>query len=107
MLEHIAQSMSAKSGGGALYFRNRIRDAIASKDVELEEHTVGYQNNEYLATRLTVYPFLEDQHLGADDVLRQARINIDLSDDVPGGVISVNVSARKDDQVFERSLSLM
>jgi len=107
MLEHIAQSMSTKSGGGALYFRNRIRDALASPDVQLLEHKASYQDEEYTATRLILHPFAGDQHLEEDDVLRQAVISIELSDGVPGGVISVAVSARQDNQVFERSLSLM
>lgn len=107
MLEHIAQSMSAKSGGGTLYFRNRIRDALASEDVRLEKQKTSYQNKEIAATVLSIYPFLEDQHLAADEVLRQARINIRLSDDVPGGVLGVSVSARKDGELFARSLTLM
>lgn len=107
MLEHIAQSMSARSGGGALYFRNRIRDALASEDVELQKKNTRYNNTDILATVLTFYPFVEDQHLAADDILRQASIDIELSDDIPGGVVSVAVTARNDDQVFERLLSLM
>ena len=107
MLEHIAQSMSARSGGGALYFRNRIRDAIASENVELQEKSTSYNNGDILATVLTIHPFVKDQHLAADDLLRQASIDIELSDDIPGGVVSVAVTARQNDEVFERLLSLM
>ncbi len=107
MLEHIAQSMSARSGGGALYFRNRIRDALASEDVQMQEKNTQYNNTDILATVLTIHPFTEDQHLAADDVLRQASIDIELSDDIPGGVVSVAVTARKNDQIFERLLTLM
>ena len=107
MLEHIAQSMSARSGGGALYFRNRIRDAIASENVDLQEKSTSYNNSDILATVLTIHPFMKDQHLAADDILRQASIDIELSDDIPGGVVSVAVTARQNDEVFERLLSLM
>lgn len=107
MLEHIAQSMSARSGGGALYFRNRIRDALASENVKLQKQNTSYNNTDILATVLTFHPFMDDQHLAEDDILRQVSIDIELSDDIPGGVVSIAASARKNDQVFERLLSLM
>ncbi len=107
MLEHIAQTMSSQSGGGALYFRNRIRDSLAGSDVALEAHTMKYADKEYSGTRLTFYPFLNDEYLGTDNVLRQSRFSIELSDEIPGGVFSVQVSATRNSDVFERSLSLM
>lgn len=107
MLEHIAQTMSSQSGGGALYFRNRIRDSLASDDVVLEPHKIRYANKEYSGTKLTFHPFLNDQYLSIDNVLRQTRFSIELSDEIPGGVFSVQVSATSNSDVFERSLSLM
>jgi len=106
MLEHIAQSISSQTGGGALYFRNRIRDALASEDVELEEQIITYNDNEYTATRITFYPFVNDEHIGADELVRQSRFSIALSDDVPGGVFSVEATASRDAQIFQRTLSL-
>lgn len=107
MLEHIAQSISSQTGGGALYFRNRIRDALASENVELEEHKIQYNDNEVDGTRITFYPFVSDEYLAANELIRQARFRIFLSDDVPGGVYSVQVKANHDTQVFERTLSLI
>ncbi|MFK7996864.1 MAG: hypothetical protein AB8B87_22190 [Granulosicoccus sp.] len=107
MLEHIAQSISSETGGGALYFRNRIRDALASSDVEMEERKINYNDNEVIATRITFYPFINDQHIGSNELVRESRFSIDLSDDIPGGVLSVEVKASRDAQVFERTLSLM
>lgn len=107
MLEHIAQSMSSQSGGGALYFRNRIRDALASQDVQLEDGISRYQDSDYKSTTITFYPFVEDQYLAKDDVIRQSRFSILLSDDIPGAVLQVQVSAEDDSQVFERTLSLL
>ena len=107
MLEHIAQSMSARSGGGALYFRNRIRDALASEELELTENSTRYNNADISTTLVTIHPFAKDQHLAADDVLREASIDIELSDDIPGGVVSVAVNARKNEEIFARRLSLM
>lgn len=107
MLEHIAQTMSAQSGGGALYFRNRIRDSLAGSDVVLESHNIRYADKEYSGTRITFHPFLNDEYLGIDNVLRQSRFSIELSDEIPGGVFSVQVLATGNSDVFERSLSLM
>lgn len=106
MLEHVAQNMSEQSGGGALYFRNRIRDSLASKEVELRQEPVSVAGKEYAATSLTFYPFSNDKYLSGNELMKTAKFSIELSDDVPGGVISVQVSAKTDDEVFERSLSL-
>lgn len=107
MLEHIAQSVSAHSGGGALYVRNRIRDALASEKVMVETQQLRYNDRDVVATRITFQPFTDDVHLSGDQLMRQSTFNIDLSDDVPGGVIQVKVTARHDEQVFERTLSLI
>lgn len=107
MLEHIAQSISSQTGGGALYFRNRIRDAIASEDVEVEERKISYKDSEFDATRITFYPFTNDQYIGSNELMSVSRFSIDLSDDVPGGVFMVQVKASHDAQVFERTLTLL
>lgn len=106
MLEHIAQSISTQTGGGALYFRNRIRDALASEDVELEQRKIRYNDRELAATRITFYPFTRDQYIGSNELMSQSRFSIDLSDGVPGGVFMVQVKASHETQVFERTLSL-
>jgi len=106
MLEHIAQSISSQTGGGALYFRNRIRDALASENVELVKQTISYNDSELDATRLTFSPFTSDQYLGGNELMRQTQFNIDLSDDVPGGVFRIQAASSHDDQRFERTLSL-
>ena len=106
MLEHVAQSISAQTGGGALYFRNRIRDALASDDIELKKQTVEYHDNDVETTRITFYPFSSDERLASNELMRDTRFSISLSDDVPGGVYSVEVKASHDAQLFEKTLSL-
>lgn len=106
MLEHIAQSISSQTGGGALYFRNRIRDALASEDVQLEEQTITYLDDEFTATRITFYPFVDDDHIAENALVRQSQFSIDLSDDIPGGVYRIVAIASRDAEVFERTLSL-
>ncbi|MBX2879282.1 MAG: hypothetical protein KTR32_05080 [Granulosicoccus sp.] len=105
MLEHIALSMSAQTSGGALYFRNRIRDALASKDIELNDSVFVYGGDNVDSKIMTFSPFTNDQFLGAYPVLKTTQFTIHLSDDVPGGLISIDVSASEGDQRFERHLT--
>lgn len=106
MLEHIAQNLSEQTGGGALYFRNRIRDALASEQVVLSKASIEYANKQLSSTVLTFSPFKADEYLGTHPIFRESEFTIQLSDDAPGGVISVQVSARAGDEVYERHLSL-
>lgn len=106
MLEHVAQSMSAQTGGGTLYFRNRIRDALASEDVALSEGKAEYASVEHTTTTLTFFPFKSDEYLGAYPVFKESKFTIQISDDIPGGVYSIQVSASTGDEMFERNLSL-
>lgn len=106
MLEHIAQNMSSHSGGGALYFRNRIRDALASEEIELQSRTASYNDIEYETTLITFYPFINDDRLRDDDIIRESRFSIELSDDIPGSVLNVTVLAKRETGLFERTLSL-
>ncbi|MFK7893202.1 MAG: hypothetical protein AB8B63_20475, partial [Granulosicoccus sp.] len=101
MLEHIAQSMSKETGGGALYFRNRIRDSLASDAVEMQEYEMEYQDQKVPATVLTFYPFKQDQYLNESPEMKEARFQIELSDDVPGGLYRVEVSTQGEDKLFE------
>jgi hypothetical protein len=106
MLEHVAQSLSTQTGGGALYFRNRIRDALASEDVELVEQVATYNDQEIDSVVMTFYPFTNDQYLGDNTLLKQARFTIRLSNEIPGGLVSVDVSAQEGDKAFKRNLSI-
>lgn len=106
MLEHIAQSMSAQTGGGALYFRNRIRDALASSEVTISESKTTYDSEEHKATTLTFFPFKSDEYLGTHPVFKESKFTIQISDDIPGGVVGVVVSASDGDEMFERNLQL-
>lgn len=106
MLEHVAQSLGSKTGGGVLYFRNRIRDALASEAVKLDNATSAFQDEQVATTTLTFQPFVDDAYLQSDPMLREAEFTIQLSDEVPAGVLSIGVKATSDDQRFERQLAL-
>jgi len=106
MLERVAQDLGQKTGGGVLYFRNRIRDSLASADVKLDNESLNFNNEPIEATTLTFFPFSNDAYLGSEPLLREARFTMSFSDDVPGSVVSIQILAESDDERFLRSLNI-
>jgi hypothetical protein len=105
MLEHIAQSFGRETGGGALYFRNRIRDGLAKKSTQIEQITVGYSDTTIGATRVLFSPFAGDVYLVEKPEYTQANFTITLSEDVPGGVVGIAVkSSQNDITYFKREI---
>jgi len=89
MLEHVAQTLSAETGGGALYFRNRIRDAMAHADTQVIEGSSLYIDEEISVSSVQFSPFRNDAFLGNRPGYGDALFEIILSDAVPGGVLSI------------------
>lgn len=106
MLERVAQDMGEETGGGVLYFRNRIRDSLASDSVELSTSTASFNEKSITSTTLTFLPFLNDSYLGSAPLLRETVFTIQLSSDVPAGVVDVHVLAQSDQERFLRHLEL-
>ncbi len=105
MLEHIAQSFGRETGGGVLYFRNRIRDALAKENTQIEQISVNYSDRTIDATRVFFSPFVDDSYLAEMPEYTRATFSIILSDDVPGGVFSVAVKSSQDGVTgFEREI---
>jgi len=105
MLEHIAQRFGRETGGGVLYFRNRIRDALANKNNRIEPVEIAYHDNTIEALRLVFSPFTGDVYLAERPEYTSAVFSITVSDGVPGGVVSVAVLSRHDDIFyFEREI---
>lgn len=108
MLEHMVQNISAETGGGALYFRNRIRDALASDDVKVDNQTLSVNNEEVDATVLQFQPFRYEDRLGPDSIYGDAVFTITLSDNVPGGIVGVGISAAPERQSsFNQQIKLI
>lgn len=105
MLEHIAQSFGRETGGGVLYFRNRIRDALAEESIRAEPVTVAYHDEAVEALRIVFSPFIGDVYLAEKPEYTSAAFSITLSDSVPGGVFRVAVLSRQNDVFyFEREI---
>ncbi len=107
MLEHIAQYMGNETGGGALYFRNRIRDSLASAATVIEQTRLPFNGKEIQATVLTLSPFIGDAYLLEQPRFTQAVISITLSDAVPGSVVDIGVKSEyKGEFFYQHILSL-
>jgi len=105
MLEHIAQSFGRETGGGVLYFRNRIRDALAKDSTRVEQMTVAYHQQTIEASRVLFSPFSGDAYLAEKPAYTNAAFSITLSGKVPGGVVRVAVLSRHNDVFyFEREI---
>ena len=84
-------TISEATGGGRIYIRNRIKDALAGPG-EVAEVTVPWEGEEVAATRVTLTPFADDsnrQQLGAyADLQLQATV----SEEVPGWYHSLSAT---------------
>ena len=99
MLEHVAQSLGAQSGGGALYFRNRIRDAFAGEDVAIEREEIEHAGERVASTSLSFAPFVADPYLGELPGFGGATFRIVLSEAAPGGVLGIEARSAEADDV--------
>jgi hypothetical protein len=87
-LEHDVQEMSAATGGSALYFRNRIRNAFLVS-AETESVTFEFDGRGLSGTRVVVSPFMKDPHLIPFPGLEQKSYEFLLSPEIPGGVYRI------------------
>jgi hypothetical protein len=89
-LEHDVAGLSSQTGGSALYFRNRIRDAFVDR-ATAEEVTVPYGDKEVPATHVKLQPFLQDPLRERFEKFAEKTYEFYLAPDVPGGVYSIRV----------------
>ena len=107
MLEHVVQEIGKETGGGALYFRNRIRHVLASDKVNVENKALSVNDKNIDTTVLSFKPFEKDENLAADSIYQHAVFSITLSDTVPGGIVGIGVNARADGQPdFSRQITI-
>lgn len=107
MLEHIAQTLGDETGGGVLYFRNRIRDGLAAESVSIAESEIEVGATKVAATQVNFSPFENDPYLMEMPRYSQSNFTISLSEDVPGGVVGIRVISQQGDVThFQRDLTL-
>jgi len=96
MLEHLAQTMGRETGGGALYFRNRIRDSLASDEVSIANGMADSEGTPYAYkaySEFTLQPFKGDPFLAERVEYNEATITLRFSDEVPGKLVFVRLES--------------
>ena len=91
-LERFAQDFAIAGGGGALYFRNRMRDALADAP-SAEPAELDWAGDTVAGTRIEFVPFANDPYVGSRPGFAGATVRLELSDAVPGGVLSAAVES--------------
>lgn len=81
MLEHLAQTMGQQTGGGALYFRNRIKDKLADDSLKIVKN-----DNK---SEFSFSPFKNDPYVADRIDITESVITIAFSSDVPGQLLSI------------------
>lgn len=89
-LEHDVIGLSQQTGGSALYFRNRVRDALLDR-ATTEATTVAFGGRDIAATRITLQPFLQDPYRSRFEKFAEKTYEFLLAPEVPGGVYSMRV----------------
>jgi len=107
MLERIAREIGEDTGGGVLYFRNRIRDGLAGDNVRIEKRTMSVNDNDVDATVLQFQPFENDQRIEPDSIFSEATFTITLSNTVPGSIVEVGINTpSQGPSAFSRQLTI-
>lgn len=91
-LEHDVQEMSETTGGSALYFRNRLRNAFLER-AEAESVQFDFDGRSLAGTRVVVSPFVKDPHLATFPAIEQKSYEFLLSPEIPGGIYRIRTIA--------------
>lgn len=83
-LERDVREMKRLTGGSDLYFRNRIRHALARPDTQVAPTTIEWRGRTVPATEVIIHPFVADALIDRYRQFEQKEYRITLSDAVPG-----------------------
>jgi hypothetical protein len=87
-LERDIREMQRLTKGQPNYFRKRIRMAVY-QGATMNETSVGYLGHSVAARQITVAPYVDDPLRARFETLAEKRYVFTLSDQVPGGVVSI------------------
>lgn len=88
-LESLTRDISAATGGGVFYIRNRLKDALLAP-VSIEEVAAPLPGGEAAARRITLAPFTEDPNAVRLGVFAGLRIAVTVSESAPGYYVSLD-----------------
>lgn len=90
-LEWDVRGMQKATGGAALYFRNRIRNAFAN-GAEIGKVSVTVAGRPATATAIVLRPYRDDPDIARYAAFRDKSYRFVLSDEVPGMVYEISTS---------------
>lgn len=105
-LETDAAAMQKLTGGNARYFKNRIRAAFRD-EARVEPVTETVDGRTVAAEKITLEPFVDDAHKGELGAFAAKRYEFVVSEDVPGGLISLKTTTagpKPGDVYFEEEI---
>lgn len=85
--ERDARDMQRLTGGNALFFRSRIRHAIAATDIK--ESSFEFDDKIYQSKEIIFRPFTETKLKNRVSRYQQKKFTVILSDDIPGGIFKI------------------
>lgn len=105
MLEDVSRYLGNDTGGGVVYFRNRIRDAMATEAASVEQTKITFGGKAIDGHRIDISPFSGDTYLTRWPELLDTTITIELSDSIPGSLVRIDVASAPDGELsFKRQL---
>jgi len=78
---------------------------MADEAIEVLHSTTNWKGNEIEVKAIEFSPFVDDAYLGGKPEYRNTQITMQFSQEVPGGVLALEVDAKNDGQTtFNRRL---
>ena len=96
ILERDVSEMRRLTQGGMIYFRNRIRYALAGKAV-VESVSIEVDGKKATAQQVTIKPYIGDPMIQRFPMFENKEYKLIISDEVPGGVYEVSTMVPKKD----------
>lgn len=93
-LERDIAQMKRFTGGSTVYFRKRIRLALAQRDVKVDQVNVKFENRQIPASRIVIQPYINDPMKARIGKYAAKRYVFVVSPDVPGGIYQVYTSEK-------------
>ncbi len=94
MFEHVARSLGEQTGGGTLYFRNRIRDSLAQPQIGIEQADVEFGRQTVATRQFEIKPFEGDSYLKGFPAIAASTFRLTFSDQVPGGLVGIEAGSQ-------------
>ncbi len=93
-LERDIAEMKRFTGGSTVYFRKRIRLALADSNVKVDKVNVKFENKQIAADRIVIQPYVNDPMKEKIGKFAAKRYVFVISPNIPGGLYQVYTSEK-------------